>query len=61
MTEERRLLAAGMPLEDAISNCHAMRREGTLSDFVSNEEAKRHHICKCGGTGRCPDCPNKNK
>ena len=30
MTDERRLMAAGMPLEDAISNCCAMRREGTL-------------------------------
>lgn len=57
MTEERRLLATGMPLEDAISNCHALRRDGTLTDFVEKQE--RAHRCKCGGSNTCPDCPNR--
>lgn len=57
MTDERRLMTAGMPLEDAISNCCAMRREGTLPEFVSEQE--NHHVCKCGGIGNCPDCPNR--
>lgn len=56
MTDERRLMAAGMPLEDAISNCCAMRREGTLTEFVSEQENR--HEYKCGGTGNCSDCPN---
>lgn len=61
MTEERRLLRTGMPLEDIISTCHTLRRDGTLPEFVASEEAKRgDHQCKCGGTGNCPDCPNRN-
>lgn len=59
MTEERRLLAAGMPLEDAISNCCSMRRDGSLPLFV--EEHENRHKCQCGMNGNCPDCPNKNK
>lgn len=59
MTEERRLMATGMPLEDAISNCYAMRREGNLREFVREKE--QEHVCHCGGVGICPDCPNKNK
>lgn len=59
MTEERRLLAAGMPLEDAISTCQALRREGSLEEFAARKENR--HICKCGGSGKCADCPNRNK
>lgn len=59
MTDERRLLATGMPLEDAISNCYAMRREGTLPEFVRKEEG--NHICRCGGAGSCPDCKNNRE
>lgn len=58
MTEERRLLATGMPLEDAISMCRDLRRDGTLREFVRKEE---QHACECGGVGICPDCPNRNK
>lgn len=60
MTEERRLAATGMPLEDAISMCRDMRRDGTLPEFVRKEEENRH-VCKCGRPGSCPDCPNRNK
>ena len=59
MTDERRLMAAGMPLEGSISNCCTMRLEETLPEFVS--EQKNHHECKCGGTGNCPDCPNRSR
>lgn len=42
MTEERRLMAVGMPLEDAISICHKLRRErNELSEFVRRKEAER--------------------
>ena len=61
MTEERRLLAAGMPLEDAISNCHALRREGSLPEFVERQERENRHLCRCGGAGKCPDCPNRDR
>lgn len=59
MTEERRLMATGMPLEDAISMCYDLRRDGTLPDYVRKKE--QDHVCSCGGVGICPDCPNKNK
>ena len=42
MDEERRLLSIGFPLEDAISICFSMRREGTLSDFVYQQEEIYH-------------------
>ena len=57
MTEERRLMATGMPPEDAISICNDLRRGGALTAFVSKEES--NHACKCGGAGNCPDCPSK--
>lgn len=42
MTEERRLMAAGLPLEDAISICHDLRRErDELSKFIRRKEAER--------------------
>ena len=59
MTEERRLLTTGMPLEDIVSNCCAIRREGTLREFV--EKCERQNACKCGGAGNCPDCPNRDR
>lgn len=55
MTEERRLLATGMPLEDIISDCHALRREVPL------KKENDRHVCKCGGAQRCQDCPNCKK
>lgn len=60
MTEERRLLAAGMPLECSISNCHALLHDGTLPDFVAREENNRHE-CKCGGACTCQDCSNRDR
>ncbi len=63
MSEERRILEAGVPLEDAISLCHALRREGSLSDFASRleTECRNRRLCRCGGKGTCPDCPNRNR
>ena len=58
MTEERRLLATGMPLDEIINTCHALRRDSALPEFVADKE---RHACRCGGAGNCPDCPNKKK
>lgn len=55
MTEERRLLATGKPLEDIISDCHALRRE------VLPREEESRHVCRCGGSCNCADFPNRNK
>lgn len=42
-TEERRLLAAGLPLDDIITICASMRREGGLSEFVAMAERSAKH------------------
>ena len=58
MSDERRLAATGMPLEDAISMCHDLRREGTLKEVIHREEKR---ACKCGGAGICCGCECSKK
>jgi len=58
MTEERRLMNTGIPLEDAISMCYDLRREGTLSEFIrSAEQNRRRRVCNAAFA--CPDRPKK--
>ncbi len=59
MYEEQRLMASGLPFSEAFSLCSSLRREGNLDEFMESNE--KHHTCKCGGNGNCPDCPNRNK
>lgn len=40
MTEELRLIRLGWPLEDAVTLCYSLRKEGRLKAFVEAEEAK---------------------
>lgn len=45
MTEEFRLVAVGMPIEDAITVCHALRRErDRLPEFIRLQEEKRRQL-----------------
>lgn len=37
-SEERRLLHIGFPLEDAITLCSSMRRDGELETFIQYQE-----------------------
>lgn len=39
-SEERRLIAAGIPLDEAITLCQSMRREGGLAEFVAAMEER---------------------
>lgn len=39
-SEERRLIAAGIPLDEAITLCQSMRREGGLPEFVAAMEER---------------------
>lgn len=39
-SEERRLIAAGIPLDEAITICASMRREGGLAEFVAALEER---------------------
>lgn len=46
MNEERRLMALGFPLEDAVTLCHSLRKEGTLEDFVRQQEKELRSFYK---------------
>lgn len=49
MTEELRLISMGFPADEAICMCFAMRKEGTLRDFVREEEKRfkeKYHLKK---------------
>ena len=46
LTEERRLISIGYPADEAICMCHAMRRDGTLAEFVRREEEKYRNRCR---------------
>lgn len=55
MYEEQRLVSIGFPLEDAVSVCHALRKDGNLDEFVEAEENNhRNHVCHC--FGKCAHC-----
>lgn len=41
-TDERRLMAAGLPLDEAICICQSMRREGGLPEFVAAVEIEKY-------------------
>lgn len=45
MHEEQRLISIGFPFSEAVAICHAMRREGTLTDFIREQEAMRRVDC----------------
>lgn len=38
--EEQRLISLGWPLEDAVTLCNSLRKEGVLQAFVEAEEEK---------------------
>lgn len=59
MTAERKLLGTGAPVEDIISMCSSLRRDGGLEEYVQQEAGR--HTCKCGKPGSCPDCPHKSR
>lgn len=59
MYEEQRLLAAGDPFSEVLPMCNSMRREIALGRMTAEHPEK--HTCKCGGSGNCQDCPNRNK
>lgn len=59
MTDERRLFSERIPPEDSTLNCCSTQREVVLPDYVLQQ--KNPHVCKCGGSGNCPDCPNRKK
>lgn len=57
MTAERKLLSTGMPIEDIVSMCDSLRREGGLEEYVQQQESG--DTCKCSKPGSCPGCPHK--
>lgn len=63
MYEEQFLISKGCPLEDAVTLCHSLRREGKLEDFMRETES----VCNCGNRhfGGCSHvyggCPCRDK
>lgn len=60
MYEEQRMMAAGVPFSEAFPMCRDIHKEiamGRLDPIEHTQE--EHHSCKCGGSGNCPNCPNK--
>lgn len=45
MTDERRLVSIGVPLEDAITICMDLRREGSLETYIRDQEAEYRRRC----------------
>lgn len=45
MYDEKRLIVLGIPLEDAISICDAMRREGKLEEYIQAQEQEYRNRC----------------
>lgn len=43
--EELRLISIGFPLSEALGICHALRKEGTLEEFVKEQERKYREVC----------------
>ncbi len=38
--EEQRLISMGWPLEDALTLCHSLKKEGMMEQFVKELEEK---------------------
>lgn len=38
MSDEMRLVSIGWPLEDALTFCFSARKEGSLEDFIQEQE-----------------------
>lgn len=62
MYGEQRLMETGMPFSEAVLMCRDVCKEKTMGRFEMVDPApKEHHTCKCGGSGNCPDCPDKHQ
>lgn len=46
MREEERLIYLGWPVDEAISLCHTLRREGVLRQFMEETERKYRAVCR---------------
>lgn len=62
MSEERKLMFQGYPIEDAITLCNSARRTGELESYINKNHVRHEsrHACTCGGAHKCVDCPNRN-
>lgn len=60
MYEEQRLMSCGVPFSEASGICQSLRRDIAMGR-MKGESDPLDHVCKCGGSHNCPDCPNRNK
>lgn len=58
MYEEQRPMADGIPFSEFFGIFQSLRREIAMGRF-DKKDHPLNHSCKCGGSGNCPDCPNR--
>lgn len=46
MYEEQRLMSIGFSLDEAVSLCHSLRKEGKLQEFVEEQERRYREVCR---------------
>lgn len=46
MKEELRLISIGFPLSEAVSICYSLRKDGTLEQFIQEQEKKYRRECE---------------
>lgn len=44
--EELRLISIGFPLSEALSICYSLKKEGTLEDFIQQQEKEYRKQCE---------------
>ncbi len=54
--EERLLILYGWPVNDAISMCHSLRRQGMLPEFM--EQERENYLKRLG---RCPEISDNSE
>ncbi len=45
MTNERRLISIGIPIDDVITICAEMRKDGGLGEYIQAQEAEYRRRC----------------
>ena len=46
LKEELRLISIGFPLSEALSICYSLKKEGTLEEFIQQQEKEYRKQCE---------------
>lgn len=60
MDNTRLFMSMGLPYSEAFAMARDTDKEIALGRMKISDVCKMtDHICRCGGQGNCPDCPNR--